>query len=157
MKKTSQILFVLVAVVLAGLVFTLSGKQQVTGNSILGDNIITVYKSQSCGCCDQYVGYLKGQGIQVKVENIDNMDSIKSKYKIPGSMQSCHTSVIGEYFIEGHIPVDAINKLITEKPKIAGIVMPGMPAGSPGMGGRKNSPFVIYSISDSGSLEFMRM
>ena len=114
MKKTLKILFVLVAVVIVGIVFTLSGKQ-VTSNSIIGDNIITVYKSQSCGCCDQYVGYLRGQGIQVNVENINNMDAIKSKYKIPGNMQSCHTSVIGDYFVEGHIPLEAIQKLRTEK------------------------------------------
>src|SRR3989338_9830874 len=102
MKKTFQILSVLIVVVIAGLVFTLTGKQQTTGNSILGNNPITVYKSQSCGCCDQYVGYLKGQGIQVNVQTTDNMDSIKLKYGIPTSMQSCHTPVIGNYFVEGN-------------------------------------------------------
>jgi len=157
MKKTFQILSVLIVVVIAGLVFTLTGKQQTTGNSILGNNPITVYKSQSCGCCDQYVGYLKGQGIQVNVQTTDNMDSIKLKYGIPTSMQSCHTSVIGNYFVEGHVPVEAINKLIEEGPNIKGIAMPGMPTGSPGMGGVKNSPFVVYSISESGTSEFVKI
>ena len=73
-------------------------------------------------------------------------------------MQSCHTTTIGNYFVEGHIPIEAIEKLMTEKPNIKGIAMPGMPSGSPGMPGAKQGPFIIYAIGNDGSVgEFMRM
>lgn len=72
-------------------------------------------------------------------------------------MQSCHTTVIGGYYIEGHVPVEAIKRLLEEKPQIDGIALPGMPAGSPGMSGSKEGPFVIYSISGGQTSEFMRI
>ena len=73
-------------------------------------------------------------------------------------MESCHTTVIGEYFVEGHVPVEAIEKLLAEKPDVAGIGMPGMPSGSPGMPGAKQGQFIIYSINKDGTInEFMRI
>ncbi len=150
------VLAVLAIVVLGVAVsFGLFGNQSPNGPSY--SMPITVYKSQSCGCCDQYIGYLRGRGFQVSVVDTNDMDTIKTKHGVPASMQSCHTSAIGDYFVEGHVPIEAINKLIEEKPDIKGIAMPGMPTGSPGMGGVKNSPFTIYSISDNGSAEFMRI
>ncbi len=118
---------------------------------------VTIFKSQSCGCCGAYTNYMQKQGFAVQVNDISNMNPIKMQYAIPAQMQSCHTSVIGDYFVEGHIPVEAIDKLLAEKPDIAGIAMPGMPSGSPGMPGSKE-PFVIYAIGNDGSIaEFMRM
>ncbi len=119
---------------------------------------ITVYKSQSCCCCGIYVNYLKKQGFSVDVKDVSDVAQIKEQYKIPNALSSCHTSVVGDYFVEGHIPYEAIVKLINEKPDIAGIAMPGMPSGSPGMPGAKNGDFVIYSIGKDGSQgEFMRI
>ena len=70
-------------------------------------------------------------------------------------MKSCHTAIVETYFVEGHIPVEAIKKLITEKPNIDGIALPGMPAGSPGMPGENAKPIKIYAISDGVVSEFM--
>ncbi len=118
---------------------------------------VTIFKSQSCGCCGAYTNYMQKQGFVVQVNDISNMNPIKMQYAIPAQMQSCHTSVIGDYFVEGHIPVEAIDKLLAEKPDLAGIAMPGMPSGSPGMPGSKE-PFVIYAVGNDGSItEFMRM
>ena len=73
-------------------------------------------------------------------------------------MESCHTTVMGNYFVEGHIPLEVVNKLLTEKPDIKGIAMPGMPNGSPGMPGVKRGDFVIYAINNDGSYaEWMRL
>lgn len=109
---------------------------------------ITIYKSSTCGCCVGYAGLLKKQGFQV--ETIDSQDiySIKNMYNIPRDMESCHTSVIGNYFVEGHVPIEAIERLLSEKPDIDGIALPGMPSGSLGMVGRKTFPFEIYSIKE---------
>lgn len=118
---------------------------------------VTIFKSQACGCCSAYVSYMQKQGFAVQVNDVPSMDPVKAQYNIPASMQSCHTTIIGNYFVEGHIPVEAIDKLLSEKPGIAGIAMPGMPSGSPGMPGSKEL-FIIYAIGNDGSVtEFMRM
>ena len=85
------------------------------------------------------------------------MDIIKSQYQIPAEMQSCHTSVIDDYFIEGHVPMEAIEKLMNEKPDIDGIALPRMPSGSPGMPGVKTETWIIYSLKDGQYEEFMRV
>lgn len=119
---------------------------------------ITMFKSPNCGCCDIWAQYMRKEGFQVNVENVANMDAIKSELKISRQLESCHTAKIGEYFVEGHIPIEAIKKLMTEKPDIAGIAMPGMPSGSPGMPGRKSREWVIYSVNNDGTYrEFMRV
>jgi hypothetical protein len=70
-------------------------------------------------------------------------------------LQSCHTVVIGDYYIEGHVPIEAILRLLEEKPAVDGIALPGMPQGSPGMDGEKEGPFTIYAIAGGQVTEFM--
>jgi len=119
---------------------------------------VTIFKSPGCGCCNVYSQYMGRKGFDVKVVDTDNLSPVKSQYNIPSSMQSCHTTVIGNYFVEGHVPVEAIEKLMEEKPDIAGIAMPGMPSGSPGMTGAKKGAFVVYAVHKDGSTsEFMRI
>lgn len=118
----------------------------------------TVYRSISCGCCGGYAGGLKGKGANVKTINLEDTSSIKSKYGIPTTMESCHTTVIGDYFVEGHVPYEAVSKLLTEKPDIKGIALPGMPSGSPGMPGAKRGDWDIYAIGNDGEVSvFMRL
>jgi hypothetical protein len=87
----------------------------------------------------------------------DNLDEIKDRLNIPEEMRSCHTSVIGDYYIEGHVPVAAIRKLLAEQPAIDGIALPGMPSGSPGMTGEQQAPFVVYAVADGKAFEFMTL
>lgn len=108
-----------------------------------------VYKSPTCGCCRVYVAYLKKQGFDVEIRDMQDTQSIKNKYKIATDKLSCHTTVIGDYFFEGHIPVEAIAQVLKEKPKIKGIALPGMPSGSPGMPGPKYEKFAIYQLSNN--------
>jgi hypothetical protein len=116
---------------------------------------ITVHSSPTCGCCGQYEQYLKGEGFEVESKKEDDTTEINGRLGIPEEMWSCHTSIVGGYFVEGHVPVEAIRKLLEEQPQIDGIALPGMPPGSPGMGGDKMEPFTIYSISDDAIDEFM--
>lgn len=109
---------------------------------------VIVYKSESCGCCVQHSAYLRGEGFDVEIVIEDDMSAIKDKYNIPKEMLSCHTAIFGEYFVEGHVPIEAINKLLEEQPEIDGIALPEMPSGSPGMPGPKLEPFVIYQLID---------
>jgi hypothetical protein len=107
----------------------------------------TVYKDPHCSCCDEYVKYLGKNGFRVKVVVMDDMQPIKRQNKIPITYESCHTVLVDGYVVEGHVPVGAIKKLLAERPKIQGISVPGMPAGSPGMGGEKTEPLTVYEIA----------
>jgi hypothetical protein len=108
-----------------------------------------VYKSPTCSCCRQYISYLEREGYNIKSESINDMQSVKEKYDISPIMESCHTMVIDDYVVEGHVPIEVVKKLLTEKPNIAGISLPDMPAGSPGMPGIKRDPFTIYSLAQN--------
>lgn len=123
------------------------------------DGKMTIYKSALCGCCGLYSDYVeKKSNLKIDIVEFDDVSPIKDKYNVPDNLRSCHISVIGDYFVEGHVPLEAIAKLMTEKPDIAGIALPGMPTGSPGMPGKKLGDFVIYAIHHDGSYEeFMRL
>ena len=116
---------------------------------------VEVFKTPSCGCCYGYVLYLEKEKFNVKQTDMRSLHSIKQKYNIPLEMQSCHTTIIGKYFIEGHVPLEAVNKLFKEQPNIDGIALPGMPIGTPGMPGKKEEPFVVYQLIDGKFSIFM--
>ena len=117
--------------------------------------IVEVFKTPSCGCCYGYVLFLEKEKYKVKQTDMRSLHSIKQKYNIPIEMQSCHTTIMGKYFIEGHVPIEAINKLLKEQPDIDGIALPGMPIGTPGMPGDKDEPYVIYQLTDGKFSVFM--
>jgi hypothetical protein len=116
---------------------------------------VEVFKTSSCGCCYGYVLFLEEEKFKVKQTDMRSLHLIKKKYNIPLEMQSCHTTILGKYFIEGHVPIEAINKLLKEKPDIDGIALPGMPIGTPGMPGEKEEPYIIYQLVDGKSSVFM--
>ncbi len=109
---------------------------------------ITLYKSPTCGCCVGYADVLKKQGFEVNIIPTEDINSVKDKYNISVDQQSCHTIAMGDYFIEGHVPMEAVEKLLKERPGIEGIGLPRMPAGAPGMGGSKHAPYEVYQIKD---------
>ena len=94
---------------------------------------VTVHKSATCGCCRLWVDRLRDSGFQVEVRNEDNLNEVKQRVGIPSGMGSCHTAEVGGYFVEGHVPMDDIKRLLRERPDAKGLTVPGMPAGSPGM------------------------
>jgi hypothetical protein len=119
--------------------------------------LVTVYSSPTCGCCHEYEKYLEENGFEVEPIQTEELSDMKDELNIPEEMRSCHTAKVGEYFVEGHVPVEAIWKLLDEQPPISGIALPGMPPGSPGMGGDKEQPFTIYAIVDGEAEEFMTL
>ena len=94
---------------------------------------VVSYKSESCGCCKKWINYLKDNGLEVVDNIVEDFSAIKNQYQIPNNLRSCHSAQIANYTIEGHVPIESINKLFREKPNINGIAVPGMPLGSPGM------------------------
>lgn len=109
---------------------------------------VTLYKNPQCGCCEDYASYLRENGFDVKVIATDDLPLIKKEQGVPERLEGCHTGLIDGYMIEGHVPVRTLNKLLTERPIIKGISLPGMPMGSPGMSGAKTESFMIYALSD---------
>jgi len=94
---------------------------------------MTVYKSPTCGCCAKWVAHMRNAGFDVTVNDVPNVGEIKAQHHVPADAQSCHTALVGGYVVEGHVPADVVNQLLKEKPAVAGIAVPGMPIGSPGM------------------------
>jgi hypothetical protein len=94
---------------------------------------VTVYKNAQCGCCRKWVDHLRTEGFEVTAKDVNDLAAIKAKLGVPASLTSCHTAIVGQYVVEGHVPAADIRRLLTEKPKVAGIGVPGMPLGSPGM------------------------
>jgi hypothetical protein len=108
---------------------------------------VTLYKNLSCTCCEGYAQYLEQNGFKVDVRPTNDLAEISRKAGIPEELEGCHTSFIGNYVVDGHVPVKTIRKLLDEKPAIAGITLPGMPPGSPGMPGEKTSPLTVLAIN----------
>lgn len=116
---------------------------------------ITVYKSPSCGCCGEWVDYMRDNGFAVTVREMDDVEPIKDFLRIHDDLRSCHTATLDGYVLEGHVTLAAIRKLVAERPPVRGIALPGMPEGSPGMSGTKSEPFVTFTISDSAPTVFL--
>jgi len=113
-------------------------------------SVVTVYKSASCGCCGKWVDYLRANGYEVKVVNLDDLSEIKAASGVPPQIQTCHTALVDGYIVEGHVPVDALRTLLHDRPKVAGIGVPGMPIGSPGMDGSPTQHYDVISWDKTG-------
>jgi hypothetical protein len=120
---------------------------------------ITVYKSPSCGCCTKWVDILKAnKALRVSTRDVDDVGPLKESVGVPAALASCHTAVANGYAFEGHVPVDLVLKVLRERPKIAGLAVPGMPAGSPGMEvpGRKDAYDVVAFTRDGKTRVFAK-
>ena len=109
---------------------------------------VTLYKDPQCSCCQGYADYLGHHGFAVTTVPTNDLLLLDKKYGIPIDLEPCHLSIVDGYVVGGHVPVEVVNRLLAEKPKITGITLPGMPGGSPGMGGMKHAPFTIYVIGN---------
>jgi len=95
--------------------------------------LVSVHKSPTCGCCGLWVEHMREAGFKVEVHETDDLQPIKQRLGVPHSHASCHTAQVGAYFVEGHVPAEAVRRLLTQRPDARGIAVPGMPMGSPGM------------------------
>ena len=95
--------------------------------------VLTVYKSPDCGCCHLWIDHAKAHGFGVEPKDVSDLAPIKAEYHVPRDLGSCHTALADGYVVEGHVPADLIDRLLAERPAFAGIAVPGMPIGSPGM------------------------
>ncbi len=113
--------------------------------------MITVYKSPTCGCCVKWVDHLEAGGLAVEAIDVENLAWIKKENGVPARLHSCHTALVDGYVIEGHVPVEDILRLLEERPDIAGLAVPRMPIGSPGMEGPNPEPYDVLAFTKQGS------
>ncbi len=111
---------------------------------------ITVYKDASCGCCKSWIEHLIKHGYRVDAKDSPDMTEVKRSLGIPDALSACHTAVVNGYLIEGHVPAADIARLLKEKPKVAGLAVPGMPMGSPGMEGPRKEHYKVLSFDKAG-------
>ena len=115
--------------------------------------MLTIYKSRTCGCCAKWVDHVKAAGFATVVHDDEDMDGVKDNLGVPRDVRSCHTAQVEKYLIEGHVPASDIKRLLKEKPKVAGLAVPGMPASSPGMAvpGEPHEPFETVAFQLDGT------
>ena len=136
--------------------FSMSAFSSEAFNQIVNnEDALLVHKTPTCGCCKKWVNHLRSSGLEVVDNVVEDISIIKDQYSIPNNLRSCHTAKMGNYLIEGHVPFESIKKLNLKSPTIAGIAVPGMPHGSPGMevhnhGSHSHDHYKSYEVYSFG-------
>ena len=137
---------------LGALVVLIAGTAFATlSNRDAGALEITVYRSPTCGCCSKWIAHLEANGFKVVARDREDMTSVKIENGVRREFSSCHTAVIDGYVIEGHVPAEDIQRLLQDRPAVAGIAVPGMPIGSPGMEGPNPQPYDVVTFDALGN------
>lgn len=133
----NKVFYIVTAVVITAsfffwaFMFTSSPQSQPA--SFEGDITMTMYSTPDCGCCVKWAEYLEDNGVDVTVEKVADLQSVKNEHGVPGQLSACHTAVVDGYVVEGHVPIEDIRRLLGERPDVIGVSVPGMPPNSPGM------------------------
>lgn len=120
------------------------------GPALAARDVIEVYKSPTCGCCTKWIAHLRANGFEVKAYDVDDITVSRAKLGVPQALGSCHSARVGDYLIEGHVPAKDIQRLLRERPSAAGLAVPGMPRGSPGMEADVEDPYDVLLFQLNG-------
>ena len=135
---------------------TTSGWTPANAQEAASGTAIDVYKTPTCGCCVIWVEHLREHGFSVTVTDVPNVTPLKQRLGIRPELSSCHTAIVGDYAIEGHVPASDIQRLLREGPRVAGLAVPGMPLGSPGMempDPSRHERYDVLAFDDEGKTE----
>ena len=136
--------------VLSALLLASVASAQRTASQSSAPQPITVYRTATCGCCGKWVDHLKANGFEPTVHVVQNAAESPAGKGVPAKLRSCHSASLEGYTVEGHVPADVIRQLLKDRPKVAGIAVPGMPAGSPGMESPNPEPYDIIAFDANG-------
>jgi hypothetical protein len=141
---------------MAGLAAALAPAPAAFGATSAADSpLVKVVRSPDCGCCGAWIDHLREAGFAVDVTMSDDVAAFKEQHGVPRALWSCHTALVEGYLIEGHVPAEAIRALLDQRPEAAGLAVPGMPIGSPGMEmGDQTEPYDVIAWSASGTSVF---
>lgn len=135
----------------SALVF-LSGKARATAPAEM-----TVYKDPNCGCCHEWAKAMAEAGYSVDLHNTDDLAAVKARLRVPAEMEGCHSAAVEEYYLEGHVPLEAVQRLLRERPPVRGLAVPGMPSGSLGMGVDPAAVYDVYAIPSGTGAPYVFM
>jgi hypothetical protein len=116
---------------------------------------ITVHRDPSCGCCSGWVQHLQRSGFSAVVLDTRDIDAVKTRLGVPDDLAACHTAELAGYVIEGHVPAEALRRLLAERPGATGLAVPGMPIGSPGMEGGTPEKYDVVLFGPTGRRTYM--
>lgn len=114
---------------------------------------MAVRRNPGCGCCEAWTEQMRASGrFIVTTEDVPDLAAFKSARGVPADLASCHTAIVGDYVIEGHVPLADVLRMLDERPSIAGIAVGGMPMGSPGMEqpGGGNEAYDVVAFTSGG-------
>ena len=153
--RKERLLFLFTVLLLSALTLAACKRQEAEGLS--KDIIVTVYKSPTCGCCGGWIEHMRKAGFEVREVNVSSsvLLRVKDKYGVPYELRSCHTAVVGDYIVEGHVPPQEVQRLLAERPAVKGIGVPGMPLGSPGMESPDGTvqPYTVFAFDQAGNMQ----
>jgi hypothetical protein len=113
---------------------------------------VVMYKTESCSCCGKWVEHMQKSGFRVVSHNVQDLAGVKVKHRVPAALGSCHTALVAGYAIEGHVPADAVRRLLKERPAgVIGIAVPGMPPSAPGMDSPVRTPYDVVVFDAKGA------
>jgi hypothetical protein len=160
MKNAFAFVSIAAVAVAGGIAFATLSSAQDTGRTVTSDTAgaeqtvptkkITIWRDPSCGCCDAYAKYLEGNGYQVTRIDDPSFDRRSVEVGVPEQGLGCHLAEIDGYYVSGLVPAEIIERLVTERPKIGGITLPGMPANAPGMASKKTGMLKTYAFGEGG-------
>jgi hypothetical protein len=132
---------------------------RVAHSASAADSVIKVHKNPNCGCCGGWVQHLRDAGFAVAVEDVQDASdlvAVRKRLRVPPELAACHTAEVDGFVLEGHVPAQAVQRLLMERPKALGLAVPGMPIGSPGMEGGQPQPYTVVLFGPAGQTTFMR-
>ena len=154
--------FLAIGLAIAGLVLTsctvakapeFSAIKDTSGEQAALTSELVVFRSPTCGCCGLWIEHMKTAGFHVKDKITGDMTAIKQQYDVPANLASCHTAIVDGYVVEGHVPAEDVQRLLNSKSDVAGVTVPGMPIGSPGMeSGDHVEPYTVFSFREEGAI-----
>lgn len=151
----------LVATSLAGLagLVALAGCESASTEAAWKTATIEVYKTPTCGCCTKWIESLEAEGLRVVATDLPDLARLKAEKGVPPALESCHTATVAGYVVEGHVPAADVKRLLTERPLLTGLAVPGMPLGSPGMehpDPRRHEAYAVLGFGPGGIEVFAR-
>ena len=132
--------------------FCLTGPSLAVTTAGAQEPVVEVYKSPTCGCCVKWVAHLRHHGFTVRTTDVADPSVIKMRVGVPGPLSSCHTALVDGYIVEGHVPAGDVLRLLKDRPRVAGLAVPGMPEGSPGMESPRPEAYDVLTFDQSGNV-----
>jgi hypothetical protein len=126
------------------------------GSAAMAAETVEVWKDPGCGCCTAWVDHLKAAGFGVRTHQVNDINAARARNGVPQALGACHTARVGGYAIEGHVPASEIKRLLLQRPRAAGLAVPGMPLGSPGMEADRSHPYDVLLFTAEGRTSVYR-